>query len=94
MRHEQFPNDVVRHVESIEDVSYLYIVSEKMNKGDLASFMRNRRMPYLSESELQGPVRCITRALFSVHRLGFLHNDVQPCNIYLRRGKKSQGDAG
>ena len=63
MRHGKFPKNVVKQVEWIEDASYLYIVSAKMRQGDLASFMRNHRIPYLSESELQDPVRCITRAL-------------------------------
>ena len=63
MLHGKFPKNVVKQVEWIEDASFLYIVSAKMRQGDLASFMRDRRTPYLIESELQDPVRCITLAL-------------------------------
>ena len=47
-----------------------------MNKGDLASYMRNHKVKYLNENELLDHARSITKSLKAVHNRGFLHNDL------------------
>lgn len=42
---------------------------------------------FLTESELKAPTHCITNALKSVHKQDFLHNDLQPCNIFMHHSK-------
>lgn len=93
MRHFKYPRHVVKHVECVEDDQYVYIVSGLMNCGDLASFMKSQKVPYLREDELQRYAHCIVSALHSVHERGFLHNDLQPCNIYLHKSKKQIGES-
>ena len=60
-----------------------------MNQGDLASYMSNHCIKYLNEGELLDPVRSITKSLKAIHDRGFLHNDLQPCNVYLHRSSHS-----
>ena len=47
--------------------------------------MRNHKVKYLNENELLDHARSITKSLKAVHNRGFLHNDLQPCNIYLHQ---------
>ena len=88
MRHGKFPKEIVKYIEQIEDQSYIYLVSDQMNRGDVATFLKERQIPYLSEKELKAPVRSIMKAIKVVHDHGFLHNDLQPCNVYLQYGRR------
>ena len=60
-----------------------------MNQGDLASYMRNHNIAYLNENEILESARQITKSLKAVHDHGFLHNDIQPCNVYMHRSSHS-----
>ena len=89
LRHAKYPKGIVKYIEKIEDQEYIYIVTALMNQGDLASYMRSHHIVYLSESELLDKVHSITKSLKAIHEHGFLHNDLQPCNLYLHK-KSSQ----
>ena len=89
LRQGAYPRDVVKQIEQIEEGDYIYLVSTLMNRSDLANFMQSRKVICLAEEELRGPARRITNALKSVHGAGFLHNDIQPCNIYLHEHKNT-----
>ena len=42
MRHGKFPKEIVKYIEQIEDQSYIYLVSDQMNRGDVATFLKER----------------------------------------------------
>ena len=52
--------------------------------------MIRNKIPFLTEFELKTPMRHILTALDTIHKAGFLHNDITPQNILLDRkeGKK------
>ena len=49
----------------------------------LATYMRNREIPFLTEQELRVPASQIIVALQMIHKAGFLHNHVKPNNILI-----------
>ena len=71
-----YPKYVVRNLEWIEEGGYIYLISSLMNRGDLASYISSRKLIFLTEEEFKEPVRIITSALESIHKLGFIHNDI------------------
>ena len=52
LRQGKYPKGIVKFIEQIEDQEYIYIVTALMNQGDLASYMRNHCIKFLSEREL------------------------------------------
>ena len=47
--------------------------------------MMKNKIPYLSEDEIRKPMRHMLEALDTIHKAGFLHNDISPQNILLDR---------
>jgi formylglycine-generating enzyme required for sulfatase activity len=60
------------------------MVMEYIEGHDLASYLEDRGV--LSEEEALRIIRQVGEALTYVHNQGFLHRDVKPANIILRRG--------
>lgn len=60
------------------------MVMEYIEGQDLASYLDDREV--LSEEEALRITRQVGDALSYVHNQGFLHRDVKPANIILRRG--------
>ena len=86
------PKGVAKFIEIFEDHNYAYLVTSMMHFGDLQSFMEGSSSgcKYLCEEELRGPAKLVASTLWSIHKLGFLHNDVQPGNILLNSTKTGQ----
>lgn len=76
-------------MEVIADGDFIYIVSARMNQGDLYSNMKKLHCAYLTEQELRSPFKNILSALKTIHKHGYIHNDIQPSNILLHRHKKN-----
>lgn len=81
---------ITKLIEFIEDDQYVYLISSWMNRRDICCFMKRHHLPYLSEEEFRKPLKNIISALKTVHQAGFLHNDVQPCNILIEKKKGQQ----
>ena len=62
-----------------------------MNRGDLCSYMIKHQIPYLTSKEIKGPLKSIITALKVIHKAGYLHNDLQPCNVLAQRKNMQQG---
>ena len=63
MRHGKFSKEIVKYVEQIEDSQYIYLVYDEINRGDVATFMKERKILFLTETELKTPVRSIMKAV-------------------------------
>ena len=74
-------------IECIEEDQYVYLITSWMNRRDLCCYMKKHQLPYLSHGELKKPLKNIISALKAIHQAGYLHNDVQPCNILLEKKK-------
>jgi len=44
-------------VETIEDDQYMYLITQWMNRNDLASYMKKHQLPYLTTDELKRPAK-------------------------------------
>ena len=77
-------------IECIEEDQYVYLITSWMNRRDLCCYMKKHQLPYLSHGELKKPLKNIISALKAIHQAGYLHNDVQPCNILLEKKKGQQ----
>jgi serine/threonine protein kinase len=76
------PNIVQAHTVFLEDELWC-MVMEYIEGPDLASYLEDRGV--LSEEEALRIIRQVGEALSYVHNQGFLHRDVKPPNIILRR---------
>ncbi|MDJ0734849.1 MAG: protein kinase [Nostocaceae cyanobacterium] len=77
---------IVQVYEVIEEGGLWGMVMEYINGTDLAVYLEKQGK--LSESEALRYVQQVGQALEYVHRKGFLHRDVKPSNIILRRSTK------
>ena len=57
----------------------------KWANQNLATYMRIKDLPFLTEQELRVPALKIIDALQRIHKVGFLHNSVKPSNILITR---------
>ena len=55
-----------------------------MNNGNLIEAMKGSRISCLTEREIGKHAKSICEALDAIHKVGFVHGDVRPMNIYLR----------
>ncbi|MBD1921320.1 GUN4 domain-containing protein [Microcoleus sp. FACHB-831] len=93
---ENFVNEAMclascRHVHIVKVLPQLFqqdglwcMVMEYIEGQDLASYLDERGV--LSEQEALRIIRQVGDALTFIHNQGFLHRDVKPLNIMLRRG--------
>lgn len=54
------------------------------------SLMQRSVVQYLTEDEMHEPALQVLSALSDIHACGYLHNDVQPCNILLMTDRDGQ----
>ena len=57
----------------------------KWAQQNLATFMRRSDHALLTEYELREPALKIIYALRNIHKVGFLHNNINPSNILVIR---------
>ena len=74
---------IVRLYESIEDVSYIYMIMEYLKGGSLFSYIRSKDKHRLSEFETRQLFGQITDAVNYCHRKGIIHRDLKLQNILL-----------
>ncbi|KAL6122531.1 myotonic dystrophy kinase like protein [Nucleospora cyclopteri] len=79
--------------ECLQDDIYLYFVMDFVPGGDLMGYLS--KMDSISETEIVFYASEIAHALNEVHKLDFIHRDLKPDNIFIRRdGHISLGDFG
>jgi len=66
---------------SFQDVTYLYLVMEYCAGGDLMSILMKKDI--LSEDETRFYMSELATAIFSVHKLNYVHRDLKPDNILI-----------
>ena len=50
--------------------------------------MKGCKIKFLAEYEIKDATLQIASAIHDIHKLGFLHNNIQPCKILLHLNKK------
>ena len=80
------PN-VVRVVRRFEANNTAYIVMDYEDGASLAQLLERHRT--LDEAELKAVLAPLADGLKAVHAQGFLHRDIKPDNVYVRRGDET-----
>src|SRR3954447_4674614 len=73
---------VVELLEVLEDEEYVYVVSQLVDGGDLATALRDRALGDAARLRVLGAV---CDALAHAHARGVVHRDVKPANVLLGR---------
>ncbi|XP_022837738.1 serine/threonine-protein kinase unc-51 [Spodoptera litura] len=73
-------NLVAMH-DCMDSNSYVYVVMEYCNGGDLADYLQANRL--LSESTIRLFLRQLAEAMRAIHAKGIVHRDLKPQNILL-----------
>lgn len=85
--------NVVSYFESFLDQSFkqLWIVMEYLTGGDLSGFIRCARQKKvrISENKVWTYAVQILRGLFALNRLGIIHRDVKPANVFLNSNQQT-----
>ena len=68
-------------MEHFENASNIYVVM-KWASNNLSTFMRRNKLPFLTEQELKVPLWKILKAVRAIHKVGYLHNNITPSNIF------------
>jgi serine/threonine-protein kinase len=61
----------------------LFIAMDRLDGSDLAAILR--RLSRLEPDRVQGMVRDVCNGIAEAHRLGIIHRDIKPHNIFLAR---------
>ena len=88
---------IVQYFESFEQNDNFYIVMEYCDKGDLDSFIKERKEQnnFLSEDEIWKIFIEISIGIGIIHRNKIIHRDLKPLNIFLTiKNNKKIGDFG
>ena len=76
-------------IDYFDDEEYIYVVTSHKNFGDLQTLMEMTSINYLTERELFYSIRHIVIGLANIHKVGYLHNDIQPSNILIHKEEHS-----
>ena len=71
------------------DDEFIYFIRPYYNLGSLCNFMASSRLDKLTERELKMGARTLFKAILAIHRVGYLHGDVRPQNIFLSQSNES-----
>ncbi|CAD8121385.1 unnamed protein product [Paramecium sonneborni] len=72
---------IIRLVESFENRSHIYLVTELIKDGDLYDYVEEKK--YLSEEEAAMVLSQLIEALLCIHSMGIVHRDIKPENIMI-----------
>ncbi|CAD8173435.1 unnamed protein product [Paramecium pentaurelia] len=72
---------IVRLVESFENRSHIYLVTELIKDGDLYDYVEEKK--YLAEDEAALVLSQLIEALLCIHSMGIVHRDIKPENIMI-----------
>ncbi|CAD8157767.1 unnamed protein product [Paramecium octaurelia] len=72
---------IVRLVESFENRSHIYLVTELIKDGDLYDYVEERK--YLAEEEAALVLSQLIEALQCIDSMGIVHRDIKPENIMI-----------
>ncbi|CAD8213388.1 unnamed protein product [Paramecium octaurelia] len=72
---------IVRLVESFENKSHIYLVTELIKDGDLYDYVEEKK--YLAEEEAALVLSQLIDALESIQQMGIVHRDIKPENIMI-----------
>ena len=81
-------DNIVRFYKKIEMHNTAYIVMELVGGKDLSTHLKDEG-GILGENELKAILYPLLNALEAVHKAGYLHRDIKPGNIVLRREDRS-----
>ncbi|CAJ1993820.1 serine/threonine protein kinase [Leishmania donovani] len=84
--------DSVNILDSFEDAGHVCIVSELLDRN-LFEVLRNRGFGPLSLREVRQVALRVLSALASLHNSGYIHCDIKPENIMLRRSTPVSSDS-
>ncbi|KAG5464276.1 hypothetical protein LSCM1_00457 [Leishmania martiniquensis] len=84
--------DTVSILDSFEDGGHVCIVSELLDRN-LFEILRHRGFGPLSLREVRQVALRVLRALASLHNSGYIHCDIKPENIMLRRSTPASSDS-
>jgi serine/threonine protein kinase len=90
------PN-ILNLVDVYEDDVCVYLITDYCSHGDLANLIINKGK--LPEQSVKSTIKQILQAVQYIHKLGFIHQDLKPDNIFIeeRNGKQNHivvGDFG
>jgi len=77
-------NNIVRYIDSFEDVHYIYIVMERCSCGNLFRYLKKNGR--LSESVAASIISQVLEAVTFMHTKGVVHRDLKLSNILLSDG--------
>ena len=83
-------SSLMRLREHFQDDKFIYLVYPWLSQKDLSSLLSEYRIPFLSENELRSPLKQVAEAVKAMHSVGYLHNDITPRSILLKRKKDRQ----
>jgi len=73
--------NILSFIESFEDISNFYIITDYCSKGNLAQFISKNGA--MSEGPAKEIFRQVLEAVSYIHESGFAHRDIKPDNILI-----------
>lgn len=78
---------LLKLIEHFEDDNFIYLVYPWSAHCDVATYLKQFSVPYLTEKELRSPMRQLIKGVSDLHNIGLLHNDIQLEHVLLARRK-------
>lgn len=78
---------LLKLIEHFEDDNFIYLVYPWSAHCDVGTYLKQFSVPYLTERELQSPMKQLIKGINDLHKIGLLHNDIQLDHILLARRK-------
>ena len=76
---------IVKYYDSFIEASYLYLIMEYCEKGDLETFLSSQQSLPLTETKIFKYFFQLCLALDYLHSKGIIHRDLKPRNVLLTR---------
>ena len=70
-----------------EDENYVYLVCEYCDGGDLLNYQAKQQKKVFSIKDATKILSEVIHGLFQLHEMGYLHRDIKPQNILLKKDK-------